>query len=89
LYRKEASDERPRPDPAPKVAKAPQLRPHDIALDWRALTPQGLPAHLELRPWHVIQIVRQLDEGLTNAFAHRPCLAMNIIARRLRREATA
>ena len=30
-----------------------QLRPHDIALDWRAVTPQGLPVHPELRPWHV------------------------------------
>jgi signal transduction histidine kinase len=47
-----------------------QLRPHDIALDWRALTPQGLPVHPELRPWHVIQIVRLLDEALTNAVKH-------------------
>src|SRR4026209_2482373 len=35
-----------------------QLRPHGIALDWRAVTAQGLPVHPELRPWHVIQIVR-------------------------------
>jgi signal transduction histidine kinase len=47
-----------------------QLRPHDIALDWRALTPEGLPVHPELRPWHVIQIVRLLDEALTNAVKH-------------------
>ena len=47
-----------------------QLRPHDIALDWRALTPQGIPVHPELRPWHVIQIVRLLDEALTNAVKH-------------------
>jgi signal transduction histidine kinase len=47
-----------------------QLRPHDIALDWRVLTPQGLPVHPELRPWHVIQIVRLLDEALTNAVKH-------------------
>jgi signal transduction histidine kinase len=47
-----------------------QLRPHDIALDWRAVTPQGLPVHPELRPWHVIQIVRLLDEALTNAAKH-------------------
>jgi hypothetical protein len=40
-----------------------QLRPHDIALDWRAVTAQGLPVHPELRPWHVIQIVRLLDEA--------------------------
>jgi signal transduction histidine kinase len=47
-----------------------QLRPHDIALEWHALTPQGLPVHPELRPWHVIQIVRLLDEALTNAVKH-------------------
>ena len=47
-----------------------QLRPHGIALDWRALSPQGLPVHPELRPWHVIQIVRILDEAMTNAVKH-------------------
>jgi len=47
-----------------------QLRPHDMALDWRAATAQGLPVHPELRPWHVIQIVRLLDEALTNAVKH-------------------
>jgi signal transduction histidine kinase len=47
-----------------------QLRPHDIALDWHTLSPQGLPVHPELRPWHVIQIVRLLDEALTNAVKH-------------------
>ncbi len=49
---------------------AAQLRPHDIALDWRVATPQGLPLHPELRPWHVIQIVRILDEAVTNAAKH-------------------
>ncbi len=47
-----------------------QLRPHDLVLDWRVVTPQGLPVHPELRPWHVIQIVRLLDEALTNAVKH-------------------
>ncbi|MDP3689795.1 ATP-binding protein [Bradyrhizobium sp.] len=47
-----------------------QLRPHDIALVWRAVGPQGLPVHPELRPWHVIQIVRLLDEAVTNAVKH-------------------
>jgi len=47
-----------------------QLRPHDIALDWRVATPQGLPLHPELRPWHVIQIIRILDEAVTNAVKH-------------------
>jgi signal transduction histidine kinase len=46
------------------------LRPHDIVLDWRVATPQGLPLHPELRPWHVIQIVRILDEAVTNAVKH-------------------
>ncbi len=48
---------------------AAQLRPHGIALEWRA-TPPGLPVHPELRPWHVIQIVRILDEAVTNAVKH-------------------
>lgn len=47
-----------------------QLRPHDMALEWNAVTPQGLPVYPELRPWHVIQIVRLLDEALTNAVKH-------------------
>ena len=46
-----------------------QLRPHGIALDWR-ITPPGLPVHPELRPSHVIQIVRLLDEAVTNAVKH-------------------
>jgi signal transduction histidine kinase len=46
-----------------------QLRPHGIALDWRAVPP-GLPVYPELRPWHVIQIVRILDEAMTNAVKH-------------------
>ncbi|MBR0991640.1 histidine kinase [Bradyrhizobium japonicum] len=47
-----------------------QLRPHDITLEWRVATVQGLPLHPELRPWHVIQIVRILDEAVTNAVKH-------------------
>jgi signal transduction histidine kinase len=47
-----------------------QLRPHDIALDWRMAPPRGLPVHPELRPWHVIQIMRLLDEAVTNAAKH-------------------
>jgi signal transduction histidine kinase len=49
---------------------AAQLRPHDIALEWRITSQQGLPLHPELRPWHVIQIVRILDEAVTNAVKH-------------------
>lgn len=49
---------------------AAQLRPHGLALEWHALTPEGLPVHPELRPWHVIQILRLLDEAVTNAVKH-------------------
>jgi signal transduction histidine kinase len=48
---------------------AAQLRAHDIALDWHA-APPGLPVYPSLRPWHVIQIVRILDEAVTNAVKH-------------------
>jgi signal transduction histidine kinase len=48
---------------------AAQLRAHEIALDWRA-APPGLPLYPELRPSHVIQIVRILDEAVTNAVKH-------------------
>jgi len=57
-----------------------QLRPHGIALDWQIATAQGLPVHPELRPWHVIQIVRILDEALTNAVKHAQarCITVRI-----------
>ena len=48
---------------------AAQLRAHEIALDWHA-APPGLPVYPELRPSHVIQIVRILDEAVTNAVKH-------------------
>jgi signal transduction histidine kinase len=51
-----------------------QLRPHHIVLDWRTTSTQGLPVHPELRPWHVIQILRLLDEALTNAVKHAGAL---------------
>jgi signal transduction histidine kinase len=47
-----------------------QLRHHGIALEWRVLSPSGLPVCPELRPWHVIQILRLLDEAVTNAVKH-------------------
>lgn len=56
-----------------------QLRPHGIALQWQT-TPPGLPVHPELRPWHVIQIMRLLDETLTNAVKHAGarCITVSI-----------
>jgi signal transduction histidine kinase len=61
---------------------AAQLRPHDIALDWKISAP-GLPVHPELRPWHVIQIVRLLDEAVTNAVKHAEarCITVSIETR--------
>lgn len=49
---------------------AAQLRSHGLLLEWRVLSPQGLPVHPELRPWHVIQVLRLLDEAVTNAVRH-------------------
>lgn len=49
---------------------AAQLRPHGLPLEWRVLAPGGMPVHPELRPWHVIQILRLLDEAVTNAVRH-------------------
>jgi signal transduction histidine kinase len=49
---------------------AAQVRSHGLPLEWRVLTPQGMPVHPELRPWHVIQILRLLDEAVTNAVKH-------------------
>jgi signal transduction histidine kinase len=57
---------------------AAQLRPHGIALDWQIASAQGLPVHPELRPWHVIQIVRILDEALTNAVRHAGVQAITV-----------
>jgi signal transduction histidine kinase len=49
---------------------AAQMRSHGLRLEWHVLTPQGMPVHPELRPWHVIQILRLLDEAVTNAVKH-------------------
>jgi signal transduction histidine kinase len=63
-----------------------QLRPHSIALDWRAVPP-GLPVHPELRPWHVIQIVRILDEAVTNAVKHAGAKRINVSIETLKDDA--
>jgi signal transduction histidine kinase len=57
-----------------------QLRPHGMTLEWRALSPAGLPLHPDLRPWHVIQILRLLDEAVTNAVKHSgaTCVSVNL-----------
>jgi signal transduction histidine kinase len=63
-----------------------QLRPHNIALDWHAVPP-GLPVHPELRPWHVIQIVRILDEAVTNAVKHASAKRINVSIETLKDDA--
>ena len=63
-----------------------QLRPHNIALDWHAVPP-GLPVHPELRPWHVVQIVRILDEAVTNAVKHAGAKKITVSIETLKSEA--
>jgi signal transduction histidine kinase len=64
---------------------AAQLRPHEISLDWRAVPP-GLPVYPELRPWHVIQIIRILDEAVTNAVKHAGARHIKVNVETLRRD---
>lgn len=47
-----------------------QLRAHDMTLVWSVKAPGGLPVYPGLRPRHVIQVVRLLDEAVTNAIKH-------------------
>lgn len=56
-----------------------QLRAHDVQLSWQVLTPGGLPVFPGLRPWHVIQIIRLLDEAVTNAIRHSGTKTLRVI----------
>lgn len=56
-----------------------QLRAHGIALEWQVMTPGGLPVFPGLRPWHVIQIVRLLDEAVTNAIKHSGAGTLRVV----------
>ncbi len=47
-----------------------QLRAHDMQLVWSVQSPHGLPVYPGLRPRHVIQVIRLLDEAVTNAIKH-------------------
>lgn len=49
---------------------AARLRAHGMGLDWRQLTPSGLPVAENLEPRHVIHILRLLEEAVTNAVKH-------------------
>ncbi len=56
-----------------------QLRAHSIQLEWQVLTPGGLPIFPGLRPWHVIQVIRLLDEAVTNAVKHSGAKKLRVI----------
>lgn len=58
-----------------------QLRAHRIELDWQVRTTDGLPPFEDLRPWHVIQIVRLMDEAITNAVKHSGAGRISVILR--------
>ncbi|MCM2476582.1 histidine kinase [Rhizobium sp. CG5] len=60
---------------------AMQLRAHQIELDWQVRTNGGLPHFEDLRPWHVIQIVRLMDEAITNAVKHSGAGRISVILR--------
>ncbi|TPP11189.1 sensor histidine kinase [Rhizobium glycinendophyticum] len=47
-----------------------QLRAHQMKLDWVIRGHQGLPIFKNLRSWHVIQLIRLMDEVVTNAVKH-------------------
>lgn len=49
--------------------------------------PPGLPVHPELRPWHVVQIVRILDEAVTNAVKHAGAKKITVSIETLKSEA--
>ena len=49
---------------------AARLRAHGMGLDWRLVTPNGLPVAENLEPRHVIHILRLLEEAVTNAVKH-------------------
>jgi signal transduction histidine kinase len=47
-----------------------QLRAHQMHLDWTIRGHSGLPIFQNLRSWHVIQLIRLMDEVVTNAVKH-------------------
>ncbi|MBO3758404.1 ATP-binding protein [Ciceribacter sp. L1K22] len=58
-----------------------QLRAHQITLDWQVRTTDMNLTFPELRPWHVIQIVRLMDEAVTNAVKHAVAKTISVILR--------
>lgn len=47
-----------------------QLRAHKMQLNWSIRGPSGLPIFQSLKSWHVIQLIRLMDEVITNAVKH-------------------
>ncbi|MGE6741398.1 sensor histidine kinase [Allorhizobium pseudoryzae] len=47
-----------------------QLRAHRMQLNWSIRGPSGLPIFQSLKSWHVIQLIRLMDEVITNAVKH-------------------
>lgn len=47
-----------------------QLRAHQMHLNWSIRGPSGLPIFRNLTSWHVIQLIRLMDEVVTNAVKH-------------------
>lgn len=60
-----------------------QLRVHGIHLRWQVMSPSALPVFPGLRPWHIIQIVRLLDEAATNAIKHSGATTLSVIIERV------
>ncbi|WP_137154259.1 ATP-binding protein [Rhizobium sp. FKL33] len=60
---------------------AQHLRVHGIALDWQVRAKPSDLTFPDLRPWHMIQIMRLLDEAVTNAVRHSGAATISIILR--------
>lgn len=60
---------------------AQHLRVHGIALDWQVRAKSSDLTFPDLRPWHMIQIMRLLDEAVTNAVRHSGAATISIILR--------
>ncbi|MCL6705549.1 ATP-binding protein [Pseudomonas sp. R2.Fl] len=58
-----------------------QLRAHQVELDWQIRSKTTDLTFPELRPWHVIQIVRLMDEAVTNAVKHAEARTISVILR--------
>lgn len=58
-----------------------QLRVHQVALNWQVFAGEASLTFAELRPWHVIQIIRVMDEAVTNAVRHSGAGSISVLLR--------